>query len=207
MPLAAESVDPEVDLLEDEAAMVVPPEPLDSLEKKPSCCEFTSFTASNDSYTDTDTDTRKNIRFTCSVKPGSAPKKCVMVNWVQGTAKNKDRTFRKAKVFDKIVDINFPKEQIDSIDKDPVYWSDAGGRWNYRFTVGTGDEFFAEDSPGPQVWVDGMDYDLKYKMCLYCIDDVSPISDESGSGVKNPLKCINWVFKARYDAAAKKFTH
>ncbi len=52
-----------------------------------------------------------------------------------------------------------------------------------------------------------MDYDLKYKMCLYCIDDVSPISDESGSGVKNPLKCINWVFKARYDAAAKKFTH
>ncbi len=123
MPLAAESVDPEVDLLEDEAAMVVPPEPLDSLEKKPSCCEFTSFTASNDSYTDTDTDTRKNIRFTCSVKPGSAPKKCVMVNWVQGTAKNKDRTFRKAKVFDKIVDINFPKEQIDSIDKDPV-WSE-----------------------------------------------------------------------------------
>ena len=130
-----------------------------------------------------------------------------MVNWVQGTAKNKDGTFRKAKLFDKIADINFPTMRIDSVDKDPVYWSSSTGRWNYQFTMGTGDTFFATDSPGSQVWQDGIDYDLKFQMCLHCIDDVSTSSDEFGSGVKNPLKCIPWNFKAKYDAAAKKFTH
>lgn len=107
-------------------------------------------------------------------------------------------------MFDKVVDYNFPTMRIDSIDKDPVYWSDASARWNYR-SEDTG--WYATDSPGPQTWVDGIDYNLKFKMCLHCIDDVSATSDEAGSGVKNPLKCIDWVFKAKYDAASKTFTH
>ena len=61
-----------------------------------------------DSYTDTATDTRKNIKFTVGVTPGSDPKKCVMVNWIKGTAKNKDGTFRKVQMFDKVIDYNLP---------------------------------------------------------------------------------------------------
>jgi hypothetical protein len=107
-------------------------------------------------------------------------------------------------MFDQTVDYNFPTMRIDSIDKDPVYWSTTSARWNYQ-PEGTG--FYATDSPGPTVWQDGIDYDLKFKMCLHCIDDVSTTSDASGSGVKNPLKCIDWVFKAKYDAATGTFAH
>jgi hypothetical protein len=194
--------EPDVDLAEKTAPTEAPP---DIAETPKSCCSMESFGSSNDSYVDTDTDTRKNIKFTCKVKSGSDTKKCVMVNWIQGTAKNKDGTFRSVKMFDKTVDYNFATTRSDSLDKDPVYWSDGSARWNYQ--AAGADSFYATDSPGPQAWVDGIDYNLKFKMCLYCIDDVSATSDETGSGVKNPLKCIDWGFKAKYDATAKKFTH
>ena len=178
------------------------------------CVQVDTFTASNDTYTDTATDCKKNIDFNCTVKAGSDPHKCVLVNWVQGTAKNKDGSFRKVNMFNKTVDYNFPSSRIDSLDTDPVYWSTSSGRWNYNMSApaagsgsGAATTFSASDSPGPTVWEDGIDYDLKFNMCTYCIDDVSPTSDEKGSGVKNPQKCVAWVFKAKYDAAAHKFSH
>lgn len=204
LPTTEEDAPPEgVDLAQD-APSVATPLDTDAGVKPAPCCQVDSFTVSNDTYTDTDTDCRKNIEFDCTVKSGSDPHRCVMVNWIQGTAKNKDGTFRKVKMFDTIVDYNFPKSRIDSLDKDPVYASNSSGRWNYSVT---GQTFSTTDSPGPTVWVDGIDYDLKFNMCVYCIDDVSATSDESGSGVKNPLQCYAWVFKAKYDAGAKKFTH
>lgn len=201
LPLSGE-VEPDVDLAQEPAPTEAP---ADAAEEPKSCCSMESFDASNDSYVDTDTDTRKNIKFTYKMKSGSDEKKCVMVNWIQGTAKNKDGTFRQVKMFEKTMDYNFPTMRIDSLDKDPVYWSDGSARWHYQ--PAGANSFYATDSPGPTVWADGIDYDLKFKMCLHCIDDVSATSDETGSGVKNPLKCIDWVFKAKYDAAAKKFTH
>jgi hypothetical protein len=207
LPIGGLPADPEVDLAEEAPGAGAAAPAADTAETKTSCCRWRSFEKSDDSYVDKPGDTRKNIKFTCGVDYTSDPKKCVMVNWIQGTAKNKDGTFRKVQMFDKIVDYNFPTMQIDSMDKDPIYWSDSSGRWNYQFTMGTGDVFFATDSPGPTTWVDGIDYDLKFKMCLYCIDDVSTTSSAAGSGVKNPLKCIDWVFKAKYDAATDTFTH
>jgi hypothetical protein len=196
-----------VDLAQEPAAPA--PAPADSgpdvAEKKAKCCDFDSYTASGDTYTDTATDCRKNIKFTFKMKSGADEKKCVLVNWISGTAKNKDGSFRKVKMYDNTVDYNFPTMRIDSLDTDPAYWSEGGTRWRYK--PGGTDTFFATDSPGPQTWVDGIDYDLKFKMCLHCIDDVDVGSDESGSGVKNPLKCIDWVFKAKFDAAAGKFDH
>lgn len=169
----------------------------------PKCCDFDSFTASDDTYIGNQC--TKDIKFTAKMKPGADEKKCVMVNWVQGSAKFKDGTYRRATVFDKGVDINFPTMQIDSVDTDPVYWSDSTGRWNYN-GAGTG-SISASDSPGPAKWLDGMHSDLSFKMCLYCIDDVSAASDVAGSGVKNPLKCIPWEIKAKYDAKTGKCTH
>lgn len=208
LPVDEQQADPSVDLAQDGPEGAVPPSPTTDVAEAPrSCCRWASFEKSDDSYVDTPTDTRKNIKFTYTVnyvEADSDARKCVMVNWIQGTAKNKDGSFRKVKMFDKTVDYNFPTMRIDSLDKDPVYWSNSTARWNYQ-AEGTG--FYATDSPGPQTWVDGIDYDLKFKMCLYCIDDVSTTSDETGSGVKNPLKCIDWVFKAKYDAASGTFTH
>ena len=205
LPLPEHNIAPDIDLAQEPVPVSPPPAPIvDVGEKAKSCCGVDSFTKSDDSYVDTPTDTRKHIKFTFKVKSGSDPRKCAMVNWIQGTAKNKDGTFRKVRMFDKTIDYNLPAMRIDSLDKDPIYWSTSSARWNY---VSSGaDSYYATDSPGPKVWVDGIDYDLKFKMCLHCIDDVSATSDESGSGVKNPLKCIDWTFKAKYDAAAKKFT-
>jgi hypothetical protein len=208
MPLDELPPDPDLALLEGGgAADAGAPAPADAGASPASCCKLRSFTASGDTYDDKATSSRKTIRFDVGVDYGSDPQKCVLVNWVQGTAKKKDGTFLQAMLFDKVEDINFPTSRIDSVDKDPVYWSKSSGRWNYKFTVGTGDQFYATDSPGPPAWEDGMDFDLKFKMCAYCIDDVSTTSSAAGSGVKNPLQCIDWVFKAKYDAAAKKFTH
>ncbi len=177
------------------------------------CCQITSFTSSNDNYADTPTDSKKVIKFTAALQSGADPHRCAMVNWIQGTAKNKDGTFRKVQQFDQIVDYNFPSSRIDSLDKDPVYWSTSSARWNYDVSAAAGGSgagagsFSATDSPGPPVWEDGIDYDLKFKMCAYCIDDVSATSDANGSGVKNPLRCVDWVFKAKYDAATHRFSH
>jgi hypothetical protein len=203
-PINGDELPPGVALLQQPAADATPGGA--DLEKKPKpCCDYDSFTASGDTYTESAIDCRKNIKFTFKVKSGGDGHKCALVNWVQGTAKNKDGTFITAKLFDKTTDINFADSRIDSMDTDPVYWSNSTGRWNYK--SGGTDTFFATDSPGPPTWVDGMDFDLKFKMCLYCIDDVDAGSDEKGSGVKNPLKCIDWVFKAKFDAAAGKFDH
>ena len=213
----SEEVEPDVDLAQEPGAgggAPPAPEPApgppteaqgDVAEAPASCCAMESFVASDDSYVDTETESKKNIKFTFKVKSGGDEKKCVMVNWIQGTAKNKDGSFRKVKMFGAVVDYNFPTMRIDSLDADPVYWSDDTARWRYR-SAGA-NSFYATDSPGPRTWVDGIDYDLKFKMCLYCIDDVATTSDAAGSGVKNPLKCIDWVFKAKYDGAAKTFTH
>lgn len=177
------------------------------------CCQITSFTSSNDSYADTPTDSKKEIKFTAALQSGADPHRCAMVNWIQGTAKNKDGTFRKVQQFDQIVDYNFPSSRIDSLDKDPVYWSTSSARWNYNIAAAAGGSgagagsFSAIDSPGPPAWEDGIDYDLKFKMCAYCIDDVSATSDANGSGVKNPLRCVDWAFKAKYDAANHRFSH
>jgi hypothetical protein len=215
LPVDGDDADPEAELLQAPAgggAAAAPPAPpagtvVNAVATNTSCCRWASFEKSNDSYIDTATDSRKNVKFTYAVnfvETDSDPHKCVMVNWVKGTAKNKDGSFRRATLFGRTQDINFPAWRIDSVDADPVYWSNTTARWNYR-PEGTG--YFATDSPGPRVWVDGMDSDLQFKMCLYCIDDVSATSSETGSGVRNPLKCIDWVFKAKYDAASGTFTH
>jgi hypothetical protein len=204
LPLDDEPLEPDVDL----AQALDPDGPVvDDQADYSSCCRWSSFDKSNDSYVDTATDCRKKVKFTFAVNKvelASDHKKCVMVNWIQGTAKNKDGTFRKVKMFGSTVDYNFPTMRIDSLDADPVYWSNATARWNYK---PEGNGFFATDSPGPTTWVDGIDYDLKFKMCLHCIDDVATTSDAAGSGVTNPLKCIDWVFKAKFDAASGSFTH
>jgi hypothetical protein len=170
----------------------------------PKCCDFETFTSSGDTYTDSDKDTKKNIKFTFKVKPGADEKKCVMVNWVKGHSKSvKTGKPFKVTMFEKDVDYDFADLRIDSLDKDPVYWSKGGTRW--RYDPEGKDSFFATDNPGPALR--GEDWDLTFQMCLHCTDDVDKTSDAAGSGVKNPLKCIDWTFKAKYDKKKKAWEH
>jgi hypothetical protein len=185
-----------------EATPTVPGELLDP--PAPSrCCNFESFTKSDDSYTGGD-DCGKTVKFTVAMKADSDETKCVLVNWVKGFAKEADGTFHVADVFGKEVPTNFPTEQIDSVDTDPVYGSKAGTRWRYNKT---GSSFWTSDSPGPSAWNDGAESKWNFRMCLYCIDDVSETSDVMGSGVSNPLQCIEWEYHSKFDAATGKCSH
>ena len=173
-------------------------------EAGPKCCDFASFTSSGDTYTDSDKDTKKNIKFTFKVKDCADEKKCVMVNRVKGHSKSvKTGKPFKVTMFDKDVDYDFADLRIDSLDKDPVYWSDGGTRW--RYDAEGKNSFFATDNPGPALR--GEDWDLTFQMCLHCTDDVEETSDAAGSGVKNPLNCIDWTFKAKYDEKTKAWEH
>ena len=168
-----------------------------------SCCSFDSFEKSDDNYKG-DQDCMKKVKFTVVMKPGGDEKKCVMVNWVKGFAKEADGTYHQAEIFGNLADLNLPTIQIDSVDTDPVYGSKDGERWRYNSSGGS---FWVTDTPGPEVWNDGSESNFNFKMCLYCIDDVSATSDVAGSGVSKPLKCIEWDYKAKYDSATDKCSH
>jgi Domain of unknown function (DUF4157) len=169
-----------------------------------SCCSFDSFEKSDDNYKE-DQDCMKRVKFTVGMKPGGDEKKCVMVNWVKGFAKEADGTYHQAEIFGNLVELNLQTMQVDSVDTDPVYGSKDGERWRYNSSGGG--SFWTTDTPGPTVWNDGSESNFNFKMCLYCIDNVSATSDVAGSGVSNPLKCIEWDYKAKYDSATDKCSH
>jgi hypothetical protein len=182
----------------------VPSELLDRPAPSTSCCKWESFEKTNDNYTG-DQECNKTVKFTVVMDPGEDEKKCVMVNWVKGFAKEGDGSFHTAEIFGNVVELNLPTMQIDSKDTDPVYGSKDRERWRYNST-GAG-SFWTTDTPGPNMWNDGSESNFDFKMCLYCIDDVSLTSDVAGSGVSNPLKCIEWEYKAKYDSLTDKCSH
>src|SRR5262245_11341082 len=66
----SQELPPDVDLAQEPAPISTPSQPaVDVAEKRP-CCDYDSFTVSGDSYTDTPTDCRKNIKFTYKMKSG-----------------------------------------------------------------------------------------------------------------------------------------
>jgi hypothetical protein len=100
----------------------------------------------NDTYNDSETESHKKIKFDVTVPSDLTAKDYALVNHLKGFEKNGDGTFFKVKMYGNLVDFNFTSWQVDSVDEDPVYWSDSTARWNYTTTPGG---FFATDDPGP----------------------------------------------------------
>lgn len=149
--------------------------------------------ASNDSYRDgPNCRSEKKIDFTATVPAGATMRDWALVNWIQGQATNSDGTFRRVRMYGSVVDYNFATMQVDSIDADPIYWSDAASRWNYRVS---GDTFSASDSPGPRdKRYNGITYDLKFKMGLYRVADL-PATTSGNVGSARPVAEYPWRFK------------
>jgi hypothetical protein len=172
------------------------------------CCDLESFVASGDSYDDSGGTSHKRIKFTFKVKAGEDPKECVLVNYVQGSAKNGDGTYRTVTQYGMSGrDNNFPTKTVDSVDTDPAYWSTAGSRWNYREEPNAGRTYSASDDPGPaQSSQKGSVRAQKFTMCIYCITDVPANAPETGTGIGTAKQCINWEYSVVVDNDGK-FSH
>lgn len=161
-----------------------------------------SLALANDSYTDTATESRKNIRFNVTVPAGQADGDYALVNWVKGHMKTGAGNFFKVTMYGSEVDADFASFQVDSVDADPVYWSDSAGRWNYNTMPGG---FFATDSPGPALTSEhGAEYALNFKIGLYRLADVPTTT--SGNISSTELQILPWEYSVKVSSAGT-FSH
>jgi hypothetical protein len=125
----------------------------------------------NGSYTDTATSSTKPVKFNVTWS-GGAKEDYIIVNWIKGFMKNSSGTPYKVTMFGASVDYDFADWRVDSLDKDPAYWSSGGVRWNY--TVDAASKFSATDGPGPMNDSDGKGAEAKvdFKTAVYKSADV-----------------------------------
>jgi hypothetical protein len=158
--------------------------------------------ASNDSYNDTASESHKKIRFDVTVPSGLTARDYALVNKVKGFFKDGAGKFFKVTMYEKTVDANYSDWMVDSVDKDPVYWSTAAARWNFT-TTPTG--FYATDNPGPALSTEkGAVYAEQYKMGLYKLSDLP--AETTGTISATPLSEVPWQYSVVVGSDGK-FTH
>ena len=98
-----------------------------------------------------------------------------------------------------LVPFNFPAEQVDSVDTDPIYWSTAASRWNYNIA---GRRFSATDSPGRSTGLfnPGDSADLHFRIGVFRVRDL-PAVTAGNVGAARPLVIRRWRFSVVRDAA------
>jgi hypothetical protein len=159
---------------------------------------------SSDSYDDTGKadESHKNIKFSVKIPSGLEKKDYALVNKLKGHEKKGDGTYFKVKMYESTVDFNFSSFQVDSVDKDPVYWSDTSARWNYD---ASGDGFSATDDPGPALSSEhGAEYAVNFKLGIYKLADL-PMTT-TGSISATPIAEKDWQYSVKVDDKGK-FTH
>jgi hypothetical protein len=161
-----------------------------------------TLTKSDDTYDDSGGASHKKIRFDANIPVTHSKKDYALVNWVKGFMKQGSGAYFKAQMYGATTDTNWPTFQVDSMDADPVYWSDAAGRWNYN---GTFNGFYATDDPGPALSSEhGAEYALKFQMGLYKLADVPTTT--TGTISATPLAMVPWDYSVKVDATGA-FTH
>lgn len=102
------------------------------------------------------------------------------------------------------VSYDFPSEQVDSIDTDPIYWSSAAGRWNYNIS---GRTFSATDKPGRPsgLFNPGDSADVHFRIAVFRVRDL-PMTTSGSVGSARPLMSRRWRFSVVRDAAGN-ITH
>lgn len=161
-----------------------------------------TLSVSGDTYSDSATESRKNIKFNVKLPTGADPKKYGLVNWIKGHMKKGDGNFFKVKMYGNTVDANFASSQVDSIDADPLYWSKSGSRWNYTTES---DGFSATDSPGPALNTEtGAEYALNFSIGLYNFADVPTTT--TGTISATAIQSVGWKYSVKVDSTGK-FSH
>jgi hypothetical protein len=107
-------------------------------------------------------------------------------------------------MYGSLVDANFAATQVDSVDPDPVYWSDSTARWNY---TSTRDGFQATDDPGPPGYTfsKGDETKFKFKIGLYLLSDL-PLTT-TGALAATPIEEKDWQYSVAADATTGALSH
>ena len=117
-----------------------------------------------DTYTDT-TVSHEKITYTVDVPSGANPKDYCLVQWTKGYAKQGDGSYFKTTDYGNTRDWNYADWVIDSVDPDPIYWSDDKARWRYDLS---GNKFTATDDAGQAASSEkGAVYAAKFKVAVY----------------------------------------
>jgi hypothetical protein len=117
-----------------------------------------------DSYSDNGASHEK-ITYTVDVPTGANVKDYCLVQWTKGYAKKGDGKFFKSTDYGATRDWNYADWVIDSVDPDPIYWSNSASRWNYNVS---GNQFAATDDPGPALSSEkGAIYAAQFKVAVY----------------------------------------
>jgi len=182
------------------------PSVISDAERAASCCQIDSFRIEpgTDVYDDSGGESHKRITFTFTVKAGSDPHKCVLVNWAKGSCRDGNGNPFISTQQNVDTPMDFPTWTVDTIDEDPVYWSSGGTRW--RYTHVGGDTYSAQDDPGPALSSEiGAVYAMTFRMCIYCIDDV-PLRKIDHIILTKAIQCIEWQYSVRV-AGNGTFSH
>ena len=148
---------------------------------------------SGDTYTDSATESHKKIKFTATIPAGKDVKDYALVNKLKGSQKSGPSAYFKVKMYGSTVDFNFPSWQVDSVDPDPVYWSDSSARWNY---TAESSGFTATDDPGPALSSEkGAVYAVNFNVGLYKLADL-PVTT-SGTISATPLAEQPWQYSVK----------
>jgi hypothetical protein len=161
---------------------------------------------SNDTYNDSATQSRKKITFKLTVPKGLKREDYALVNWNKGFYKKGDGTYYKAQDYGTIRDVNFSTWQVDSLDKDPVYWSTAGSRWNY--TKSGKRSFTATDDPGQaKATQTGSHFKLDFKLQVYRLSDIPKTTTGTLGGAESKaIATVFWKYHVKVSAAGT-FSH
>ncbi|MBB4842920.1 hypothetical protein HNP55_001435 [Paucibacter oligotrophus] len=163
-----------------------------------------SLSLSGDSYTDSGNVSNKLIKFNVTVPSSLTAADYCLVNKLQGHMKKADGTFHNVRMYGSVVPFNFASEQVDSVDADPIYWSDASQRRNYTAESGG---FSATDDPGPpgHSFAKGDEAKVKFHIGLYRTADVPTTT--TGTLAAAPISELPWQYSVLADATTGALSH
>lgn len=166
-----------------------------------------TLTLANNSYADTATTSQKHIKFDVNVPRGLNMRNYALVNFLRGNMiRMPGASSPNVMMYGSAVPFNFPVEQVDSVDVDPIYWSSAGSRWNYNVS---GRRFSATDNPSiraSKVYNIGESADVHFRIGVFKISDL-PATTSGAVGNARPLIIKNWRFSILRDGVTGNISH
>lgn len=156
---------------------------------------------------------------------------CSFTSYVNEKGVVGKRMLRVVTSFDDYYEYRFPLWTIDSIDKDPVYFSSFGGigrnrigkylwsaplwSWNknqaevqrYQYSVPTIPRLFIIDRPSPafKIGTDAENISVRFRTCIYKSKDVPGETTHDNVDFATPISCLPWSSSFIYDFIAGKF--
>ena len=161
---------------------------------------------SHNTYNDTATTSSKNIHFNVYIPQGLNMRDYALVNFLSGELLfMPGPTHPTVTMYGSNVPFNFPATQVDSVDTDPIYWSDAANRWNYNIS---GRTFTATDDPGrpDHTFNLGDSANVNFRIGVFRISDL-PLTTTGNVGTAQPIVSAAWRFSVLRDPVSGVITH